>query len=393
MTVSDGRGGSDSTTLRIDAGNTPPSPSVQSPATSKLFRVGEIITLTGSASDPEDGTLPASALSWTVLLHHNTHTHPFLGPVSGNNVTFNAPAPEDLAAAANSYLEIQLTATDSKGAKTTVSQRLDARRVDLTFETQPYGWRLNVGELIFNAPRTVTSWDGYQVRVTAPTQIDGGGSVWTHSSWWDSGAASHVVTTPASPATFKAWFRFATGALFNDNFETGNLSRWHWSTGIVAQTTHRYAGTFGARATTTGSPAYAGFQLASPRTEVFYQLRFNVLSRGPNSPVTLARVRTAAGTPLVGLGVSEAGTMSYRNDVTGLTKYSSAVVSSGWHRAVLRVRVNGAASEVEIWLDGARLTALTQTESLGTAPIQRVQLGDHWSGRTYDVAFDNIAVD
>ena len=39
------------------------------------------------------------SLSWTVLLHHDAHTHPFLGPVTGNNIVFNGPAPEDLAAA------------------------------------------------------------------------------------------------------------------------------------------------------------------------------------------------------------------------------------------------------------------------------------------------------
>ena len=33
---------------------------------------GQTITYRGSATDPEDGTLPGAALQWTVLLHHNT---------------------------------------------------------------------------------------------------------------------------------------------------------------------------------------------------------------------------------------------------------------------------------------------------------------------------------
>jgi hypothetical protein len=65
----------DTDDLRIDAGNNAPTPVINSPAASKLFRVGETITLTGSATDPEDGVLPASALTWEVTRHHDTQ-HP-----------------------------------------------------------------------------------------------------------------------------------------------------------------------------------------------------------------------------------------------------------------------------------------------------------------------------
>ena len=54
-------------------------------------------------------------MTWEVLLHHDTHTHPYFGPTKGNNLTFKAPAPEDLKAAGNSYLEIRLTVRDSGG--------------------------------------------------------------------------------------------------------------------------------------------------------------------------------------------------------------------------------------------------------------------------------------
>ena len=64
------------------------------------FSVGQTITLTGKGTDVEDGTIPASRMTWQVLLHHDTHTHPLFGPTTGNNLTFQAPAPEDLAAAA-----------------------------------------------------------------------------------------------------------------------------------------------------------------------------------------------------------------------------------------------------------------------------------------------------
>ena len=126
-------------TVVVQPGNTPPSPAIQSPGVGATFAVGQAVTLTGQATDAQDGTIPAGRLTWTVLLHHDTHTHPFLGPSSGNNLTFTGPAPEDLAAAANSYLEIQLTATDLVGAAVTVTRDLQPAKVDLTFGTSPAG--------------------------------------------------------------------------------------------------------------------------------------------------------------------------------------------------------------------------------------------------------------
>ena len=67
-------------TVEIQPGNAPPSATIVSPSAGQTFRVGQTITLTGSATDPQDGALPASALSWSVLLNHNgNHAHPWFG--------------------------------------------------------------------------------------------------------------------------------------------------------------------------------------------------------------------------------------------------------------------------------------------------------------------------
>jgi hypothetical protein len=113
--------------------------SIQSPASGATFAVGQTITLTGTGIDVQDGVLPASRLSWTVLRHHGTQVQPFLGPVTGNNVTFTAPAPESLEAATNSHLEVQLTATDFSGTRGSAARDLLPRKVDLTFATVPPG--------------------------------------------------------------------------------------------------------------------------------------------------------------------------------------------------------------------------------------------------------------
>ena len=85
LVVTDAGDGNDSdhadwASARIDCGapNTPPTPTITSPPAGTTWKVGDLINFSGSATDAEDGTLPASALSWTLILHHcpsNCHTH------------------------------------------------------------------------------------------------------------------------------------------------------------------------------------------------------------------------------------------------------------------------------------------------------------------------------
>jgi glucose/arabinose dehydrogenase/PKD repeat protein len=211
VTVRDSRGATDIESIVIDAGNTPPSASISSPSATARFAVGQTITLRGAASDAQDGALPDANLSWRVILHHGTHTHPFLGPVSGNGITFRAPAPEDLEATTNSHLEILLTATDSHGASATVQRTFQPRLVSLTFESVPTGLTVVVNGTSMATPRTVTSWEGYRLAVTAPTQKDAAGQAWLFSSWSDGSPASRSIITPAAAATYTA--RFAAAAV------------------------------------------------------------------------------------------------------------------------------------------------------------------------------------
>src|SRR5919112_1802130 len=131
LPVKDNHGAlSEADTVRIDAGNQAPTPVIDSPSAGLLFWVGEQITLSGSATDPEDGQLPEGSLRWEVLLHHNgNHTHPYFSE-TGNNLTITAPMPEGLdATGPGNFLEVRLTATDKKGLSKTVTREIQPNRV------------------------------------------------------------------------------------------------------------------------------------------------------------------------------------------------------------------------------------------------------------------------
>ena len=200
------RQASPAASARIDPGNTAPQVTIDSPTAAQRFAVGQTITLHATATDAQDGALPPSSLSWRVLRHHDTHTHPFLAPTTGNDLTMQQPAPEDLGSGADGYLEILLTATDSSGVTTTVTRDVLPKKVSLTFVSSPAGRNVVVAGTTYTAPVTLTSWEGHTIGVDAPAQTDGSGASWVFQSWSDGGAAAHSFATPASATTYTATF-------------------------------------------------------------------------------------------------------------------------------------------------------------------------------------------
>lgn len=194
--------------VEVFPGNGTPEPTIQSPAANKLFKVGEQITLQGSATDPQDGQLPDSALSWEVRRHHNgTHWHPYFSG-TGNDLKFSAPPPEDLdATGPGNYLEIRLTVADSQGLSKTMAQELQPNRVNTTFESQPTGLELQVNGTTFAAPQRLVSWEGYKLAVHAPSPQTLAGKTYEFASWSDGGAQSHDISTGAQAGTYTAAYR------------------------------------------------------------------------------------------------------------------------------------------------------------------------------------------
>ena len=192
-------------TVRISSGNTAPRASIASPAAGATFVSGGTYRLTGSGADAEDGALPASRMSWTVQRVHGQHTHPFLGPVTGNDVTFTAPGPEDLAAATNSFLRVRLTVTDSRGVATSVVRDFQPRKVAVTLATTPPGRAVVVNGQRVTGPTTVTSWARFPLQLSVPAQTDAAGRPLGFNRWSDgSTSAARTWVTPSAATTLTA---------------------------------------------------------------------------------------------------------------------------------------------------------------------------------------------
>ena len=204
LRVTDGHGASGTAAVTITVGNTPPTATIGSPAAGTTWRVGDLIQFAGSATDAQDGPLPASALSWDLILHHcpsNCHTHPLQSFNGMSGGSFTAPDHEY-----PSHLELRLTATDSGGLTDSVSLRLDPRTVALTLTSSPSGFLLALNGAQAPAPFTRTVIQGSRNSISAPSPQTKAKKTWLFRAWSDGGAQTHDVIANAS-ATYTATYK------------------------------------------------------------------------------------------------------------------------------------------------------------------------------------------
>jgi hypothetical protein len=192
--------------------------------------------------------------------------------------------------------------------------------------------------------------------------------------------------TPA-PVTLPA----ATAPDFADGFEAGNLSLWNSSGGLLANATDARSGTGSVEGNTTTGNTFAKKTLATTYTDVYMRVGYEVKSQV--SQLNLVRIRDAAGTSLGYLYLDTSGRLNMHTDATNSNLTSTAVPGPGWHALEWHVTLNGAASSVQVWVDGVSVPALTSTSvTFGAGPVGIFQIGETQTGRTYDVLFDDVAV-
>lgn len=210
LRVTDPGGLTGTASVVVTVGNPPsnaPVVTIDNPAASTQWSVGQTIPFAGRAADAQDGNLPASALSWQLTLQHcttstNCHAHNVQSWNGVSSGSFVAPDHEY-----PSFLDLTLRATDSDGNTTTETVRLDPRTVTLTFTSNPSGARLVVGTVGQVAPFTRTVIVGSNNSVSAPSpQNLTLGLRFRFSSWSDGGAQSHNITAPATATTYRANF-------------------------------------------------------------------------------------------------------------------------------------------------------------------------------------------
>ena len=246
--------------LDITVGN-PPTATITAPANGRLFRAGDVIPYSGSATDPEDGTLPASAFSWTIVFHHDTHTHPAGGPFTNTKTgSLTIPVSGHDFAGDTSY-EIILRVTDSNGLYDSKSVFVVPDKVNLLFQTSPAGLAVDLDGIRRTTPFVHDALIGFQYVIHAPQQT-ASGTTYEFASWSDGGAQTHGIVVPASDAVYTATFQAAqpSGLVAAYGFEEGSGSvtaddSGHGNTGTLSGAAWTTLGKYGSALVFNGTSA------------------------------------------------------------------------------------------------------------------------------------------
>ena len=182
--------------------------------------------------------------------------------------------------------------------------------------------------------------------------------------------------------------------LFNDDFESNNLSRWTSVTNLTVQQQEVFAGNYAARGTRQRSARVALRLLSADKTSCITASVLRSQPGADHEPAQVPQWGPGNGKSLLGVLVNKTGNLEIRNDIALQTTTSQTQVSRGvWHELQVRVRISGSAGEAEVWLDGNRVNSLSKPEAFGAYPIRRLQLGENGQDLNFDVAFDDVTVD
>ena len=199
----------------ITVGNEPPLATITTPANGTRYKIGDVISYSGTGTAGGVPIAPAN-LAWDLRLHHNEHLH-FNALPNGASGSFEVIEHGD-----TTYYDLCLTVTSPGGSTDTQCIELLPVTTELTLATAPPGLFVNYEDegITQGSPLIIHPVVGSDQTVSVPL-IQGG---YTFAGWADGEpSTSHPFIVTASPATYTANYvntppvAVATGAPVSGN--------------------------------------------------------------------------------------------------------------------------------------------------------------------------------
>ena len=226
LTVNDDKGGQDLVAVNISVGSAPTG-AIGTPAAGTKYNAGDEVSFSGSATDPDDGTLPASAFHWEIMLHHNTHTHPveiFDGIKSGS---FVIPQLSELDS--DVFYRIYLIVTDSSGLQHLSTRDLLPNKVTITLASNVPGMQISLDGQPRQTPFSTIGVVGVIRTLGAPLTQTSNGQTYSFQSWSNGGTTTHTISTPATNTTYTANYAVASGPVIHMQDITASSGQNIWA--------------------------------------------------------------------------------------------------------------------------------------------------------------------
>jgi len=196
--VSDGNRATLSVPIQVQIGN-PPTVAIDLPEPNLLFRAGDTIAFSATASDPDE-KIAADNYVWGIQVFDDVHALPGPQRYTGESGTFQVDTSD------HDRYRLTLTVTDSDGLKGFDEITIHADTTDVTVVTDPPGIPVMLGSTQHAAPFTETAIIGSRRTLTVPESYCFVGQRYHFSGWSDGGAAAHQITVKEIGETWTATF-------------------------------------------------------------------------------------------------------------------------------------------------------------------------------------------
>ena len=182
-----------------------PVPNITSPLVTAKYSGGQVINFAGTATDPEDGELPASAFTWEVRLYHDAHFHPAQEATTGSKSgTYTVATSGETSS--NVWYRIFLTVKDSQGQSTQVFRDIFPNKAEITLTTNPAGLSVKLDGTAYTTPYVFTGVVGIVREIEAITPQVSGSTSYPFSAWSDGKPVKHEIITPSTNTTYTATY-------------------------------------------------------------------------------------------------------------------------------------------------------------------------------------------
>ena len=200
VTNTAGNATSNPATLTVIPFNNTPAVTILSPLPTLKWNADDIVHFEATATDTEDGTLPASAYLWNIDLFHEDipgagHSHPGGSPQGVKSGDFTASNQGEKTP--NVWYRFTVKVTDSNGLTGTSFVDIKPNLVDVTVTSSPALLALEFNQKPVTAPSTKQVVANAAVQtLNAPTPQYAGNIRYDFDHWGHGGAASQTFKAP-----------------------------------------------------------------------------------------------------------------------------------------------------------------------------------------------------
>jgi hypothetical protein len=219
-------------TVTVYPGNTAPSGTISLTNTTDNSRTTTYYAGDGwdyqATNLSDDTTLPANAVTWEIVFHHQLHTHPFIPLATDDHGHFDIPYTGELDPVV--WYRVHMFITDSRGQKSEVIKDILPVTKVLTFTTSPSSGKVTIEGATFATPLTRTRVVGMHFALTVPSpQTIWNMSPFTFNSWSQGGTKSQTIIVPPVDTTYVANFNAPANAIPPKNYFTTATPTLSWN--------------------------------------------------------------------------------------------------------------------------------------------------------------------